>query len=454
MPAKPSPEEVAELRDFADKLGRLFSTVAQNVSPSVVWIEAERTVTLRSPGFDTQDPFFERFFGPDFRDMLGPQEREFKRRGLGSGVIFDGGGYILTNNHVVAGADELQIKLADGREFEAELAGADPDTELAVIKITGDDVKNLPVATLGDSDRLYVGEWVIAIGNPLGLSHSVSAGIVSAKGRGLGIAKYENLIQTDAAINPGNSGGPLVNLRGEIVGINTAIVSRTGGYMGIGMAIPINMAKGILDDLKAGRPVERGFLGIIGADLTTELAEQFGYRGTAGALVNEVLDDTPASRAGLKAGDIVMRWGGKQVEDFSHLRRLVAATDPGEKVKVDIWRDGKERAVEIEVARLSDQEQAGEKNWLGIRVAPLTDQIREQFGRADLEGVVIAEVQRGAPAGALEVGDVILSVNRRPVRSVTEFNKQIGATSREKGALLRVLDQRSGHARFLYIRGR
>lgn len=447
-------KEVKELREFARKFSQLFRYTARKVQPSVVWIQAEKIIKYRTPGFGQDDPMFRRFFGPEFRDFFGPQEREYRKRGLGSGVIFDSEGYILTNNHVVEGADKLEVKLADGRTFKAKLAGADPDTELAVIKLQGDKVKNLPVAELGNSEKLHVGEWVIAIGNPLGLSHSVSAGIVSAKGRGIGIAKYENMIQTDAAINPGNSGGPLVNLQGEIVGINTAIVSRTGGYMGIGLAIPVNMAKSILKDLMAGRKVERGFLGIIGDSLTPELAEQFDYKGNTGALVNEVIDDTPAQKAGLKAGDIIVGWNGKTVKDFSHLRRLVAAAEPGQKVKVKVWREGEHKTLTIEVARLSHYQETAQDNWLGIKVKPVTEEVKEAYGRRDLHGVVIAEVKKAGPARALEAGDVILSIQRKPVRSVAEFQKLVAKTTPQKGALLRVLSQRTGHAKFLYIRGR
>ncbi|MFW6279901.1 MAG: S1C family serine protease, partial [Planctomycetota bacterium] len=270
-PEKPDvdEEEMEELRDFGDKFGKLFHLNAEKVSPSVVWIQAEKTVKMRRPGFD--DPFFRRFFGPDSDDMFGEREREFRQEGLGSGFIISEEGHILTNNHVVAEADKLRVKLANGEEFAAEVAGADPSTELAVIQMEGD-FGDLEVAELGDSDDIRVGEWVIAIGNPMGLERTVSSGIVSAKGRNIGLARYENLIQTDAAINPGNSGGPLINLQGEVIGINTAIVSRTGGNMGIGLAVPINVARSIIEDLKAGREVERGFLGIAGADLSPELA--------------------------------------------------------------------------------------------------------------------------------------------------------------------------------------
>jgi serine protease Do len=449
------PQELETLYELGDNLGKLFRHTAEKVSPAVVWVEAEQTVKVETPGFGFNDPFFRRFFGPDFRRFFGPmepEEREYKRHGLGSGVIIDGGGYILTNNHVVAGADNLTVKLADGRDFKAELSGADPATELAVIKITGD-FGELPTAELGDSDDLSVGEWVVAIGNPLGLSHTVSAGIVSAKGRSIGIARYENLIQTDAAINPGNSGGPLVNLRGEVVGINTAIVSQSGGNIGIGLAIPVNMAKAILDDLKAGRPVRRGYLGIVGGDLASELAAQFGYKGEGGALVNEVIEDTPAEQAGLQPGDIIIKWNGREVEDFEHLRRMVAETSPGSMVTVTIWREGKEMTLEVEVVSQEDSLMAATSDWLGIEVQPLSDQIREQYGRPDLEGVVVTDVDSNGPAASqLRPGDVIVGVNRQPVKNVREFQELISKTKPQDGVLLRLLDHQTGYMKFIYIR--
>lgn len=449
-PAKPQhdAEEMQELREFGQKFGKLFHYTAEEVGPSVVWIEAEKKVTVRRPGM--RDPFFRRFFGPEFDDMFGPREREYTRRGLGSGFIIDREGHILTNNHVVAEADKLTVKLANGEEYDATISGADPSTELAVIQMEGE-FGDLPVARLGDSDEINVGEWVIAIGNPLGLSHSVSAGIISAKGRSIGIARYENLIQTDAAINQGNSGGPLVNLQGEVIGINTAIVSRTGGNMGIGMAVPINMAKSILEDLKAGREIERGFLGIIGADLTPELARQFGYEGTGGALVNEVIEDTPAAKAGIKAGDIVIRWNDEEVEDFAHLRRLVARTAPGEDAKVMVWRDGNRKEFRVEVTRLADYQEGEEPSWLGVEVAPVTDEARNHYGRDNLQGVVVQEVTGGQAARVLEKDDVIMSVNRRRVRNVRDFQRLIGAIDEGEKALLHVLDHRTGHARFVLV---
>ncbi len=448
------PEDIEELYRLADNLGRIFRHTSETVSPTVVWIESERMVTVRTPGFDF--PFsgpspFEEFFGPRRES----REREFRQQGLGSGVIIDDDGHILTNHHVVAEADKLTVKLTDGREFEAELAGKDEATELAVIRLK--DVNGeLPVARLGDSDSLNVGEWVIAIGNPLGLSSTVSSGIVSAKGRSVGLARYENLIQTDAAINPGNSGGPLVNLRGEVVGINTAIISRTGGYMGIGLAIPINMAKPILDAMKAGEEIERGFLGIYGADLTPELAGHFGFDRRDGALVNEVIPDSPADKAGLEAGDIVVSWDGKDIENFTQLRLMVAETRAGEVVDIVVFRDGRERTLELEVGSLLEHEQpARAETWLKMRVGPLTDELRRRFGDPDLEGVLVRDVDPESPAaGLINPGEVIIAVDRTPVGSVEDFLALMADKTPETGVLLRVLDPETGRPRFELIRGR
>jgi serine protease Do len=445
-----------QLRDFADKLSTLFRLTAESVSPSVVYISATRIIKYRSPGFGFRDPMFERFFGPDAQDMPGPQEREFKQPGLGTGFIVDSKGYILTNYHVVAQADELKVTLSDGRSFSAKRVGEDERTDLAMIKLEGD-VKELPTAKLGDSDQLQVGDWVIAIGNPFGFEHTVSTGIVSAKGRKLAAGgPYEYMIQTDAAINPGNSGGPLVNLRGEVVGINTAIFSATGGYQGIGFAIPINAAKEVLPYLKEGKVVERGFLGVAGDDLTAELAQQFDYKGTKGALVNEVVPDTPAAEAGIKAGDIIVRWNDKEVESFGHLRQLVSATKPGTDAKVVIWRDGKEAALAVKVKKLTEAEIAQEGGWLGMRVGPLTDEVRGRLGKKDLQGVLVTSVDpEGPAAGAgLKRGDVVLSVSRMPVKTVQEYDALMAKTTAQKGALLRAVDSNTGFVRFLYIKGR
>jgi serine protease Do len=385
-----------------------------------------------------------------------PSERQVPQMGLGSGVIVDGEGYILTCNHVVAGAEKLKVTLADGRTFDAKATGTDPETDLAVIKLDGD-VKDLPAAKLGDSDALHVGQWVLAIGNPFGFANTVSAGVVSAKGRIIGKARYEDLIQTDAAINPGNSGGPLVNLSGEVVGLNNAIISPTGAYQGIGFAIPINLGKEVLDDLKAGKTVERGYLGVLGEDVEPGVAEQFGYKGKGGGLVNEVQPDSPASKAGIQEGDIITRWNGKEVENFSLLRRMVAATQPGQKVEVTVWREGKENTLTLEVARLAESQQASASGsgWLLLQVGPVTDEIRQRLSRGNLQGVVVTAVAPDSPAHqAIEAGDVIQSINQRPVNSVEDYSKLVAGTNPKNGVLLRVLSARTGLTRFIAIHAR
>ncbi len=342
-------EDITELHEFADNLGQIFRHTAETVSPKVVWIETERKVEMEQPG--PGHPFEEFFEQPREEDL------QFRQRGLGSGIIIDEDGHILTNHHVVAGADELNVKLLDGREFHAEIAGSDEATELAVIELEGGTAEDLPdPAELGDSEDLAVGEWVVAIGNPMGLSSTVSSGVVSAKGRSVGLARYENLIQTDAAINPGNSGGPLVNLKGEVVGINTAIISPTGGHMGIGLAIPINMAKPIMDTMIAGEEVERGFMGFHGDELTLDLAESFGYDSTDGALVNDVMPDSPAEEAGMEPGDIVIECKGEAIKDFDQLRIMVARIQPGTMVEIVVFRDGDKHQLDLEVGCLIEHE--------------------------------------------------------------------------------------------------
>ena len=429
----------------------IFRSAVEEVKPAVVWISSETTVKVPGRQFELpRNPFFDDFFR-DFGQRFRTPERELKRQSLGSGFIFDKDGYILTNNHVVTGAEKLEVKLEDGRTFGARLAGADPDTDLAVIQLEGD-VADLPVARLGDSDRVEIGQWVIAIGNPFGLKHTVSAGIVSAKGRSrLGIAQYESLIQTDAAINPGNSGGPLLNLDGEVIGINTAIYSRTGGYQGIGFAIPSNMALDILEDLKAGREVVRGYLGVTISTLTPEMAEHFDFSGTEGALVNEVLEGTPAAAAGIQAGDIILAWNGKEVRDHAELHRWVAATEPESTATVRIWRAGKEIEVPVTIAKREDEEVSG--GWLGLRVQPLTPDAAQQLGRPGLEGVLVAEVSPDSPARRYNVspGDVILSVNQQRVKSTEDYRRIVSKTSPKTGILLHVLSGSTGRAHFVVI---
>jgi serine protease Do len=453
-----SPEPSARGHDLAAQLEGLFSDAAEAVSPAVVAVQMERTVrrrvrTVPAPFF--RDPFFE--------DLFPRREREFKQTGLGSGFILDQEGHILTNNHVVEGADELRVSLADGRSFAARLVGSDVKTELAVIRID-EEVEDLPTVRLGNSEEIRIGQWVLAIGNPFGFGNTVTAGIVSATGRRLGVADYESLIQTDAAINKGNSGGPLVNLRGEVIGINTAIYSRTGENAGIGFAIPINMATEILEDLIAGREVVRGYLGIRVGNVTPELAEQFGFDGTDGAFIHHIYPGSPAEKAGLKPGDVIIEYDGHAVTNQHELRRRAAGTDPGSKLELKVWREGEEQTFAVQVGNLAEAESlaAGgepgstEGDWLGLHVRPLTEDAAERLGDRRLKGALVAEVEDDSIAekAGIRLGDVVLEVNRKPVSSVDQYRQLLSRTSPRTGVLLRVLDARTGYGRYVGIRGR
>ena len=404
-----------------------FVRVSKEAMASVVNISSTRKVegALRSPLFD--DPFFRRFFGEEFeRRFREPQERQ--EQGLGSGVIVGNDGYIVTNNHVVEQADELQVMLADKRKFSAKLIGTDPKTDLAVIKI---DASNLPTLPWGDSNSLQVGEIVLAVGNPFGLNQTVTMGIISAVGRAnMGIVDYENFIQTDAAINPGNSGGALVNLKGELIGINTAIFSRTGGYMGIGFAIPSQMVKHVMQSLISHGKVVRGWLGVSIQELTPDLATQFDAPGTEGVLVGDVFDESPASEAGFKRGDIILEFHGTAVKNPTHLRSLVADTPPKSTIKVTVWRQGRKHDLRVfigemprDLASLSTETQGksrGNYALTGITVGPVPP------GQAgDQKGVVITEIESDSPAAraGLREGDILVELNRQEIRSVEDFER-------------------------------
>lgn len=448
------------LRNAAD-LATAFSDVAETIRPSVVSISSIKKINVqqrfrRMPDELFNSPFRD-FFGDDFFDrFFRPRtpQRGYVQKGLGTGVIVSEDGYILTNNHVVDDADEVTVKLADDREFTAKTVGTDPKTDLAVIKI---DDKNLHAARLGDSDDLRIGEWVVAAGNPFGLSHTITAGIVSAKGRAnVGVADYEDFIQTDAAINPGNSGGPLVNLRGEVVGINTAIFSRSGGYMGIGFAIPINMAKSIMDSLIESGQVVRGWLGVAIQDLDEGLAESFGYDGTDGVLIGDVTKGGPAEKAGLQQGDIVVRFNGRDVPDSHRLRSAVAATKPGEKVPVEIFRNGRRQTIIVEIGELETalaSAQGTEASVdLGMTVKNLTPEVARELGYEQTEGVIVTAVEPlglAARAG-ISVKDLIISVQGQSVRNVTEFRQQIAKQDLEKG--IRLVIQSGAIQRFVFLR--
>lgn len=441
--------DTAEDIAILDKSSKAFVNVVEKAKPAVVHIRVEKTTT-RTPGGTSPEemfnhPFFDQFFGPQFRRQQ-PTPREFKQHGQGSGFIISKDGFILTNNHVVEGADSINVTLSDNREFDAKVIGTDPQSDVALLKI--EDPANLPVLPLGDSGNLEAGEWVIAIGNPFGLSQTVTVGVVSATGRsGVGISDYENFIQTDAAINPGNSGGPLINGRGEAVGINTALFSRTGGYMGIGFAIPINMAKLIQDQLQKEGKVTRGWLGVVIQDVNKELAESFGLKQTSGILISEVQKDSPASAAGLKQGDVILRLNNIELVNVSDLRNRVALLQPKSKAILDIIRDGREKKVQVTIGEQPSSFAAGvpvpgedqSLNQFGLTLQELTPELAQKFEYEENSGLVISDVTAGSPAevAGLKPGHLVEEVNRVRVRSLEDLGKAF-KQSKANNVLLRV----------------
>jgi len=446
---------------------KAFASVARQVSPSVVFIQVESTregfalTPFQSP---FGDDLFKRFFGDDFPGFSQPQKPQGKQRAVsqGSGFVFSSKKgmlsdttYILTNSHVVEGADKINVKFQDGREFDGEIKGKDPKSDIAVIEIKAG---GLPATALGDSSQLEVGEWVIALGNPFGLSHTLTVGVVSAKGRtGLGINDYEDFIQTDAAINPGNSGGPLLNLDGEVVGINTAIFSRSGGYMGVGFAIPVNLAKGIADQLIETGEVTRGYMGIVIQQLTPELADSFDLKDMKGILIAQVSEDSPAAKADLKTGDLIVEYQGKPVTDVGNFRNRVALTTPGSTAELTIIRHGKRRSVNIKIGNLSDgkllaQDATQSTDALGLTVQTLTPDLAQQFDVKPGKGVVVTEVQPGSVASMAGIrrGTVILQVDHKEVNSAAEFKQAIKNSSDDKRVMLLINDH--GMSRFLVLK--
>jgi len=424
---------------------KAFASIAKRVTPAVVAVKVEKVITSNTQMFNTpfDEEFFRRFFGPQFSPRSEPRSQ--KKEGQGSGFIISEDGYILTNNHVVADVDKITVILKDGRKLDAKVIGTDEKSEVALIKV---EAKDLPIVELGDSDELEVGEWVIAVGNPFGLAETVTVGVVSAKGRQVGIMDggYEDFIQTDAAINPGNSGGPLLNIDGKVVGINTAIISQSGGYMGVGLAIPINMARQIKDQLMATGKVERGYIGVTmnPEGLTQELAESFGLDKNVGVLVTEVEPESPADKAGLKQGDVILKLNGKEVRSNESLRNTISLMAPGTKIKLIIFRDGKEKEVTVEVGSLSkskfgmDISEVGKK--LGLGVVPINSEIARQLNVKGDRGVIVAEVTSGSPAEdvGIEPGMIILTVNQIPVNTVAEFNQALEESAKSKKAVLLV----------------
>src|SRR5215470_14048210 len=410
-----------------------FVELAKHLKPAVMnisskQVEGKSTAPSRSPfGREENDPFqefFDRFFG----GRGGPRRQ---RSGLGSGFIINSTGFIVTNNHVVEGATEIKVTLATKEEFDATLVGRDPKTDLALIKVKSP--KPLPTVPFGNSDTLEVGEWVLAIGNPFGLGHTVTSGIVSAKGRIIGAGPYDDFIQTDASINPGNSGGPLFNMRGQVIGINTAIVS---GGQGIGFAIPINLAKEVLLQLHEKGSVTRGWLGVAIQHISPDLLKAFNLQDTHGALVADVMSDGPAAKAGLQRGDVIVGFNGHSVQDSTELPRMVAALAPSTKVSVDILRSGKKLAISVTLGTLEEEKEASAKlqtsnaeESLGLQVEAITPELARSLRLDNSKGVVVSQVAPESPAAEAGIrrGDIVREVNRQPVTDMQSYTE---ATSR------------------------
>jgi serine protease Do len=421
---------------------KAFTGVAKKVIPAVVSVQVTKSIEVgsRSPfgyGSPFSDDFFERFFGPGYRDR---SPRKYKQRGQSSGFIISSDGYILTNNHVVGGADEITVVLNDGRKLEAEIVGTDPKTDIAVIKV---DAEGLSTIELGDSDALEIGEWVIAVGNPFGLSETVTVGVVSAKGRQVQAAEdvYEDFIQTDAAINPGNSGGPLLNLDGEAIGINTMIISESGGYMGIGLAIPINMAKTVKDQLISSGKVTRGYVGVTMTDVNQEIKEFFKLKSQDGVLVTDVLENSPAEEGGLQRDDVILKINGRDVKDGQAVKNVIGFTAPGTEVTFTVDRNGKEKEITVQIGNKPEASDMISK--LGIEIQEMDRESAQRFGYTEGEGVLVIKVEQDSAADRAEIGPgmAILRVNRTYVNSVEDFNEALVESGDSKKILLLVRDE-------------
>lgn len=438
-----------------------FTPLVEEASPAVVNISTRQKVPDRSvaaqqglPDLEGLPPMFREFFERSIPQVpRNPGGRQREAQSLGSGFIISSDGYIMTNNHVVADADEIIVRLSDRSELEAKLVGADPRSDVALLKVEG---KNLPTVRLGKSEDLKVGEWVLAIGSPFGFDHSVTAGIVSAKGRSLPSDNYVPFIQTDVAINPGNSGGPLFNLKGEVVGINSQIFTRSGGFMGLSFAIPMDVAMQVADQLKAGGKVTRGWLGVVIQEVNKDLAESFGLEKPAGALVAQVLEDGPADKGGLQVGDVILSLDGKPIIMSADLPHLVGNLKPGEKAELDVVRDGSRKKISVTIGTLPEEGQeiaangmpSGElsNNRLGVTVVELT---AEQKKGLDLKGGVVVKDVLDGPAAmiGLRPGDVITHLNNQAIDSTSTFTKVAKELPKNRSVSMRVL--RQGRASFI-----
>ncbi len=435
--------------EILDRSAKAFAQVVKGAKPAVVHISVDSEIVFNDDYEQFfNHPFFEHFFGPQFHQNPSPRRRH--QQGTGSGFIISADGYILTNNHVVENADKITVTLANDKKAEARLIGTDPKSDVALIKVDVDE--KLPTIPLGDSETLEVGEWVIAIGNPFGLNQTVTVGIVSAKGRSrVGINEYENFIQTDAAINPGNSGGPLLNIHGEVIGINSALYSRTGGYMGIGFAIPVNMVKYIVNQLKKNGKVTRGLLGIALQDLDDELADSFGLDSAHGILVTEVIPDSPADKAGVKERDVIIKLNKREIRDSSELRNRIALTVPGTTVELVVIRDGKQRKIKVTVSEQPDNfgsidpfSTGSLLDELGIIAQDLNPDLADQLNYHGRTGVIINDILPDSPAerSGLKPGQLIEEVNKVKIGSMKELQEVLERSVGQKRVLLRI---RSGN---------
>jgi len=434
-----------------------FAELAAKQAHVAVNISTTKTIKSMQRISPFQSREYKDFFGDEFfRHFFGQiPEQEMKQRSLGSGVVVSGDGYILTNNHVVADADEILVTLSDKKKYEAQIIGRDPKTDLALIKIKTENT--ILAARLGDSDKLRVGDWVVAIGNPFGLGSTVTAGIVSAKGRVIGAGPYDNFIQTDASINPGNSGGPLFNLDGEVIGINTAIVAPSGGNVGIGFAIPINMAKSVMPQLKERGKVIRGWLGVSIQEVTQEMKEKFGLKTEEGALVGEVTKGSPADKGGLKRGDVIINFDGKKVKAMKSLPAMVADTPVGKKVEIIIIRKGKEKRLTITIGELKEETRVAAtipeiEEGFGLSVQELTPELAESLSLKGEKGLVISGVKKGSPASdaGLQRGDLIQEIEHEPLKNLGDY-KRIMKESSSKKQILIVIKHR-GHSRYVVLK--
>ena len=442
-----------------------FTELVEKYSPAVVNISTKQKKSLGNrfkhefnmPDLPENSPFndlFKHFFG----DQLDNGEpREFEAQSLGSGFVISKDGYILTNNHVVSDADEILVRFSGRKEYIAKVIGTDKQSDVALLKI---DAEDLPVVKIGSTNDAKVGEWVLAIGSPFGFDHTVTAGIISAKGRSLPNENYVPFIQTDVAINPGNSGGPLFNLDGEVIGVNSQIYSRTGGFMGLSFAIPIEMAMNVADQLKTDGKVSRGWLGVLIQDVTRELAESFGMDHPRGALIARVLPDSPSEKAGLQAGDIILEYNGKELTKSSMLPPLVGSSRIDEPAELLILRDGKRKTIKVDIGQLPEEEELAatdsekapvEENVLGLNATDITDALKEQYQLETDKGVLVTKVNPGpAQVAGIREGDVIQMINNQRIKNLDEFKAQL--SDLPKGKTVAMLVQRRSGPMFLALK--